>query len=74
MKYFYYYIFLFTILFISLSISFYVSSSTKIQEHFTPGIRQMYRPYVRSARVLSESFFQSSNNKVNNLLRKVGLY
>jgi hypothetical protein len=50
------------------------SSSQNTQENFTPAIRRMYRPYVRSARIYSESFFKDSNNSINSFLRKVGLY
>ena len=72
MKYFYYYMFLFVIILIALYISEFKKNN--IQEKFTPGIRRMYRPYVRTARKFSESFFQNSNNTVNQMLRKVGLY
>jgi hypothetical protein len=43
-------------------------------ENFTPGIRRIYRPYVRSARIFSEGFYKNTNNSFNKLLRKVGLY
>ena len=43
-------------------------------ESFTPGIRRIYRPYVRAARIFSEGFQKNSNNMFNKLLRKVGLY
>ena len=62
-------IFLFLIIFFSL-----YSSSQNTQENFTPGIRRLYRPYVRSARIYSESFFKDTNNQVYSFLRKVGLY
>ena len=62
-------IFLFLIILFAL-----FSSSQNKQESFTPGIRRLYRPYVRSARIYSESFFKDTNNQVNSLLRKVGLY
>ena len=70
MKYFYCYIFLLLLILISL----YMSLMNKTQEQFTPGIRRLYRPYVRSARIFSESFFQSSNNSINSFFRKIGLY
>ena len=62
-------------IFLFLIILFALSSSTQNRkESFTSGIRRMYRPYVRSARIYSESFFKDTNNQVNSLLRRVGLY
>jgi hypothetical protein len=43
-------------------------------ESFTPGIRQAYRPYVRQTRILSEGFYDKSENHVLKLLRKFDLY
>ena len=70
MNYMYYYIFLLLIIIISL----YSSLIKNTQENFTPGIRRLYRPYVRTARIFSENYFKDSNNKFNSFLRKVGLY
>jgi len=44
------------------------------KENFTPKIREMYRPYVRNARIVSEGFYGNSKNNVNHLFRKLGLY
>ncbi len=44
------------------------------KENFTPIIRNMYRPYVRNARIISEGFYNDNNNKINNLFRRFGLY
>jgi len=44
------------------------------KENFTPKIREMYRPYVRHARLVSEGFYGDSKNNINNLFRKFGLY
>ena len=44
------------------------------KENFTPRIREMYRPYLRDARVISEGFYGDSKNNVNHLFRKFGLY
>ena len=43
-------------------------------ESFTPGIRQAYRPYVRQTRILSEGFYDKSENHVLKLFRKFDLY
>jgi hypothetical protein len=44
------------------------------KENFTPKMRQMYRPYVRHARVVSEGFYGDSKNNITRLFRKFGLY
>jgi hypothetical protein len=41
-------------------------------EAFTSGMRQMYRPYVRKARILSEGFRDKQTQKISNLLRRIG--
>lgn len=67
MKYLYHYILFFTIVIIFA----YINSSHK--EKFTTYIRQMYRPYVRHTRVVSEGFYETQKNSVNNLFRKFGI-
>jgi len=42
-------------------------------EDFTPGIREVYRPYVRNARILGEGFYSKQKNNVSNLFRKFGI-
>lgn len=42
-------------------------------EAFTPHIRRLYRPYVRHARKLTESFYNQSNQHINRILRNTGL-
>ena len=44
------------------------------KENFTPGIRELYRPYVRNARITSEGFYGTHKNKLQNFLKRVGLY
>ena len=34
----------------------------------------MYRPYLRDARIVSEGFYGDSENNINRLFRKFGLY
>jgi len=43
-------------------------------ENFTPKMREMYRPYLRHARITSEGFYGNGENNINRLFRKFGLY
>ena len=65
--------------FILLGISVYLSililrPKEELLELFTPGIRQAYRPYVRQTRILSEGFYDKSENHVLKLFRQFDLY
>jgi hypothetical protein len=42
------------------------------KENFTPGIRQMYRPYVRNIRLNTEEFYNKTKNNINVVFRKIG--
>lgn len=42
------------------------------KENFTPGIRQMYRPYVRNIRLNTEGFYNKTKNNINVVFRKIG--
>ena len=44
------------------------------KEEFTPKIREMYRPYLRHARIASEGFYGNNKNNITHLFRKFGLY
>lgn len=44
------------------------------KENFTPGIRKLYRPHIRNIRITSEGFYGTHKNKVQNFLKRVGLY
>ena len=44
------------------------------KENFTPKMREMYRPYLRDARIISEGFYGDNKNNVTRLFRKFGLY
>jgi len=44
------------------------------KENFTPKIREMYRPYLRHARIVSEGFYGNHKNNINRVFRKFGLY
>ena len=42
-------------------------------EEFTPKINEMYRPYVRNARIIGEEFYNKSASNISNLFRKFGI-
>ena len=42
-------------------------------ESFTPKLKEMYRPYVRNARVIGEGFYNKSTSDISNLFRKFGI-
>ena len=43
------------------------------KENFTPAIRELYRPYVRNARIISEGFYGTQSSNMSNLFRKFGI-
>jgi len=53
--------------------NYYIKNNNKT-ENFTPKVREMYRPYVRNARIVSEGFYGDSKNNITHLFRKFGLY
>ena len=61
----------FLLILIILFFSYY--NSLNQQENFTPHIRRFYRPYLRQARMLKESFYDRTKEHVNRILRKTGL-
>ena len=42
-------------------------------ENFTPKMREMYRPYLRDARIISEGFYEKNKSNISNLFRKFGI-
>jgi hypothetical protein len=42
-------------------------------ENFTPAIRELYRPYVRNARIMTEGFYNTHSSDMSNLFRKFGI-
>jgi hypothetical protein len=60
--------FLFLIVFI-----FAYINSLHTVESFTPKIKEMYRPYVRNARIIGEGFYNKSTSDISNLFRKFGI-
>jgi hypothetical protein len=59
-------------LFLIIIIFAYVNSLHTV-ESFTPKIKEMYRPYVRNARIIGEGFYNRSNSNISNLFRKFGI-
>ena len=68
MKYLVYYCF-----FIIVIVTFAYFNSLPDVEDFTPGIREVYRPYVRNVRILGEGFYVKQKNNISNLFRKFGI-
>jgi len=52
-------------------IFFAYSNSIHSVEHFTPTIRQIYRPIVRNTRLISEGFYNNAASNISNLFRKL---
>jgi hypothetical protein len=68
MKYLSYYCF-----FIVIILFFAYINSLHTVEKFTPKIRELYRPYVRHARIIGEGFYNNQKNNTTNILRKFGI-
>lgn len=43
------------------------------REQFTPRIREMYRPYIRNARLYSKGVISNKKDDFNRLFRQFGL-
>jgi hypothetical protein len=69
MKYLYIYILL---IFVMLLFAYY--NSIQAKENITTHIRRFYRPYVRHARIFTESFHNHIYGHINRLIRKTGLF
>ena len=63
-----YFLFLFVVILI-----FSYVNSLKAIESFTPKIRELYRPYIRNIRVMSEGFYNKQKTDTMNLFRKFGI-
>ena len=62
------------ILFFLIVVSLYILYiSYKNNEGFTPYIREMYRPYIRNARIYTEGFYDKNKNNITSILRKYGI-
>ena len=51
----------------------YYNDNNDNTENFTPVIRELYRPYVRNARIISEGFYDTHSSNMSNLFRKFGI-
>ena len=60
------------VLFLIIIIFAYINSLHTV-ESFTPKIKEIYRPYVRNARIIGEGFYNKSNSNISNLFRKFGI-
>jgi len=69
MKNFIYFCFLFFIIFVFA----YINSLYTSVEEFTPKIKEMYRPYIRNTRIISEGFYTKTSNDISNIFRKIGI-
>jgi hypothetical protein len=59
--------------FIIIVVIFAYFNSLQDVEPFTPKIRELYRPYVRNARIIGEGFYNKQQNNISNLFRKFGI-
>jgi hypothetical protein len=59
--------------FIIIVVIFAYFNSLQDVESFTPKIRELYRPYVRNARIIGEGFYNKQQNNISNLFRKFGI-
>lgn len=57
----------------SIIVIFAYINSIHTVESFTPKIKEMYRPYVRNARIIGEGFYNKTNSNISNLFRKFGI-
>ena len=48
-------------------------NSLQDKEPFTPAINSIYRPIIRSTRMLSEGFYNKSTSNISNLFRRFGI-
>jgi hypothetical protein len=61
-------------LIIILVCSLYFSIIFNETESFTPGLRRIYKPYLRHARISYENFSNNYYGKINKIFKNVGLY
>ena len=54
-------------------VTFVYINSLHAVESFTPKIKEIYRPYVRNARIFGEGFYNKTNSNISNLFRKFGI-
>jgi hypothetical protein len=65
--------FIYNCLFLLIVLFFSYYNTLNHVENFTPKIREMYRPYVRSIRVTSENFYNKHSTNAYNFFKKFEL-
>jgi len=61
------------IIFILLIINCSLDNSVTYVEKFTPGIRQIYRPYLRNFRTFMSDNFDTISSKTHNFMKRANL-
>lgn len=64
---------LFFILFCMFVLFFIFSLVESSKESFTPGLRKIYRPYIRSGRIYTEKIYNNLSNRLHVILSKFGV-
>jgi uncharacterized membrane protein len=54
------------ILFLIIIIFVYINYLHTV-ESFSPTIKEIYRPYIRDARIIGENFYNKTNSNISNL-------
>jgi len=65
-------ILLITIFVIIINLLIHISKMDN-KENFTPGIREIYNPYIRSVRLFGENYYKTIKSNSNLFFRKFGL-
>ncbi len=61
------------LLLLSIVVFLHFYQKLTIQEGFTPALRRIYRPYLRRARVTTESFYSNKSTDISNMFRRFGI-
>jgi hypothetical protein len=51
----------------------FLTSINENKESFTPGFREMYRPYMRKVRLIGGNYYTKVKNNTQLIFRKFGL-
>ena len=65
--------FIYNCIFLLIVLFFSYYNTLNHTENFTPKIRELYRPYVRSIRITGEDFYNKQTTSISNFLKKFGL-
>jgi hypothetical protein len=65
--------FIYNCFFIIIVLFFAYINTQQEKEAFTPKIRELYRPYLRNTRIISEGLYNNHSANISNLFRKVGI-